>query len=462
MTEVTQEAVPTAKDNEVSKIDQKSNHCAEQQVVGIREALKEIFAWKNYKIYVSTAWVFNAFFVMQVYLNLYLRYIGWDYLTIGVVTSISIFAITITRFLSGYVGDTVDRKMLSVSAMVMMGIYFLLMGISTEFLIVFTALLVYSLQDIARGGSSAYIMENIPKKHGGLAVSMFKIGGAFGILTLIVFGMLIPVLGFVDGFRVISITGGVLLLVCSCIRAKYLDASEKQESSIELSILRDFISENKRAAILAMKVMPGVLIIMALDATSDNLFRFASLIYTNEFLGVSVDSINLMILLPLFISIPLLLKIGRFSDTKGIKKAAMRIYAIMPICALLLVIAPIIPIWLPLENIASLHLVFGLEVVFTTPFLALALKSLNDILWGVLIFTIIQKNLPKRDTAKTLGIVTIIGYLASGLAPSIGGILFTFFNPTMLFFVVIGLNMIILIVIAKIPLETNTSLIEST
>ncbi|TXT54124.1 MAG: conserved membrane protein of unknown function [Candidatus Thorarchaeota archaeon] len=458
MTELAQETIQKPiKNDSKAPIPGESIPEREKEDASFREALRDIFGWKNYRIYVGTAWVFNAFFVMQVYLNLYLRYIGWDYMTIGIVSSIAILAITVTRFLSGYVGDTMDRRMLSVMAMVMMGIHYVMMGISTEFFMVFGALLVFSMQDIARGGSSAYIMENIPKNHGGLAISMFKVGSALGIVTLLVFGMLIPIIGFVDGFRLIYITGGVLLLLCSCIRAKYLEGGEKPKISHKMSILRDFVSENKRAAVLAMKVMPGVLIIMALDATSDNLFRFAALIYTNEFLGVSVDSINLMVLLPLFVSIPLLLKIGRFTDKEGIKKAAMRVYVIMPICAMLLIIAPVIPIWIPFFSISSLNLIFGLEVIFTTPFLALTLKSLNDILWGVIIFAIIQKNLPKEDTAKTLGVVTIVGYLASAIAPSIGGFLFTYFSPIMLFLVVIGLNLIIIAVICKVPLENNQS-----
>ena len=99
------------------------------------DSLRTIFSWRNYSVYLTTAWVFAAFNYMGVFLNLYLwRELSWDYVLIGVVLSFIAAVSAISRLIGGYVGDVSNRKILSVIAMFMMAVYNLILGVRVEFL----------------------------------------------------------------------------------------------------------------------------------------------------------------------------------------------------------------------------------------------------------------------------------------------------------------------------------------
>ena len=125
----------------------KQEESAEQLIVepekSLRASIKFIFAGKNYSIYLATAWVYNAFAYMGSFFNLYLRAMGWDFLLIGTVFSITPVLASTTRLLGGYVGDLADRKKLSVIAMFMMAGYYLIIGIFTDAFFIFIGLLYY-------------------------------------------------------------------------------------------------------------------------------------------------------------------------------------------------------------------------------------------------------------------------------------------------------------------------------
>ncbi|NHI84052.1 MAG: MFS transporter [Candidatus Thorarchaeota archaeon] len=412
---------------------------------GVREALKSIFSWRNYAIYLSTAWVFNAFSAIYGYFNLYLFNIGWDFIILGTVCAITAAISAISRLLGGYLGDIVNRKSLSVIAMFLAAVFNLIMGLTMEFALIFAALVIYSLMDLVKGGSSAYILDNIPRQHSGLAIALFTAGSSFGILTLVAFHVLMPIMGFIGGMQLIFLIAGCALMVCTIVRYVYLKGGEQEKRENEIPLWRDFISENKRAVNLIFGIMPGVLGIVMLDALSDALFKFGALIYTNEFLNVDFAGINIIVLVSLLVTVPLQLKIGRMSDKKGMRRTALTVYAIMPICAFLLMIAQQFPIWAPQELIDSANLILpGLGVVFTTPFIAIVGKYVNDALWYLVLLTLIQKQMPRTDTSKILGVFWFIVFVFTPLGPFLGGVVFTFFDPAILFALVFISNIMIL------------------
>ncbi|MHA1479856.1 MAG: MFS transporter [Candidatus Thorarchaeota archaeon] len=438
----------------------KQEESAEQLIVepgkSLRASIKFIFAGKNYSIYLATAWVYNAFAYMGSFFNLYLRAMGWDFLLIGTVFSITAVLASTTRLLGGYVGDLADRKKLSVIAMLMMAGYYLIIGIFTDAFFIFIGLILLSSFDIVKSGSSAYIMENIPKDHSGLALSLFTAGRILGIGTLLIFGILSPVIGFPESFRLIYLAGGILLLFCTVIRARFLTSSATKKRNTERSVFRDFIVENRRAAKLLVVSVPGLLSVVVIDSISDSFFKFGALIYANEVLMIDISGINLMLLATLILSVPLLLKVGRLSDKRGIKRAALLTYGMMPVSAALLIIAPIIPIWVPeswylmVENIAP-----GFGVLFTTAFVAIVMKFTNDTIWWLVVLSLIRKNLPTQDTAKILSIFWVVVYICSSIGPILAGAMFTYLEPNVLFMAILVLNLIILIAIGSGRLGEN-------
>ena len=409
--------------------------------------LREILSSQNYVVYLVTAWVFNAFTVLYSFLNLYLRQgLAWDYMVIGVVMSLTTAITAVMRFVGGYVGDIADRKLLAVSAMLLASIFHLLVGVTDDFVVIVIALIVYSTIDIAKSGSSAYLMKTIPEKHSGFAISLFTAGRFFGIITLIAFSLLTAFVGFADGFRLMFLISGILILLGTLGRAFFLKGMSSENTTNDSeNHLRNFVHDNIRTIRYIFTSMPLVVTVVVVDAISDSLFKFGALIYANEVLGVSITGINIIMLFTLIISSILVLKTGRISDKRGVKTAAIAIYSIMPISALLLLLAPIVPYWMPpIFPDSADSFIMGIGVIFSTPFLGILMKYVNDTLWWLIILVIVKKHLPSEDTSKVLAVFMTIIYLFMAGGPFIGSILFTFFNPSHVFMIVLILNGLIL------------------
>ncbi len=428
------------------------------RAVGIRSALQDIFAWPNYKIYLVTAWAFSGGTVIWSYFGLYLRYLKWDYVLIGVVLSAAATVSAVCRFLGGYIGDNTNRKTLAVVAMFMAAAYHIVVGLFTDTVMIIIGLLIISTMDLVKSGSSAYLLENIPDRHSGLALSLFSAGKSFGIATLLVLGALIPLVGFTQGIRDMYLGVGVLLLLCTLVRALWLEGSPPDMRERKKTLVMDFAAENINTMRELTRTMPTVLVIIVLDSMSDSIFKFGALIYSNEFVGIDILGINMILLGTLVVSVPLLLKTGRFSDTRGTRKAGMLVYGMMPIAAVLLVVAPAVPVWAPVGAVERADAVYpGLGVIFTTPFLAIMIKYVNDALWGLIIITLIKRMLPRNNTAKALAMMTMIGYACAAVGPLVGGFVFKYLPPSMLFVLVLWLNVIILGVLANTHMEEGGS-----
>jgi MFS family permease len=441
----------------LARIEERIDEIKEERP-SLRSSLRTIFSWRNYSVYLSTAWIFTAFSYMGLFFNLYLLELGWEYVLIGSVLSITSVISATSRFIGGYVGDVSNRKHLSVVAMFMMAVYNLIMGIFVEFTWIILALLLFSTMDIFKGGSTAFIMDNIPKKHSGLGISLFTAGRVFGIVTLGVFVILTSYLDFGSSVRLMFLTGGVFLVGGTIVRAVLLEGKPPDVKREGVSLVRSFIQENKRAAKLLFKVVPGMITIVLLDAVSDSLFQFGAYIYIYEEVGIQIPGIILMSIITIVVSVPMVLGTGRMSDRRGETKTALMIYSIMPISAVLLLIAPLFPYWAPASLVILAESLFtGLGAVFSTPFLAIVLKSVNDAVWFLLLLTIIQKNLPRKDTSKILSVFWFIVYVLASIGPSIGGVVFEYFYQGHLFIIVLMLNLIILGWIAKQGIVKNNN-----
>ena len=429
----------------LERIEERLNEIKKERP-SLRSSLRTIFSWRNYSVYLATSWVFTAFSYMGLFFNLYLLVeLDWKYVLVGTVLSLMSAISATSRLIGGYIGDVSNRKHLSVVAMFMMAVYNLIMGISVEFSWIIIALLFFSTMDIFKGGSTAYIMDNIPKEHSGLGISLFTAGRVFGIVTLGVFIFLTPFLDFGSSVRVMFLTGGLFLVGTTIVRAIFLEGKAPEVKRDGVSLVRSFIQENKRAANLLFKAVPGMIVIVILDSLSDSVFRFGAYIYIYEEVDIEIPGLILMSIITIVISVPMLLGTGMLSDRRGERSTALIIYSTMPICALLLLIAPMFPYWVPLSVVNQAESLFtGLGSLFSTAFLAIVIKAVNDSVWNLLLLTIIQKNLPRQDTSKILSVFWFIVYLFASLGPSIGGIVFEYFYRGYLFIFVLLLNLIIL------------------
>ncbi len=439
-----------AEDKDHIKLDE-----AQEENIGIRASLSAVFSWSNFRIYLATAWIFNAFAFLGSFFNLYLWSIVPNMIFIGTIATITSAIGTTARLFGGYVGDTVNRKTLAVLSMFILAIYYLMIGLFMDPLLIFVALTICASVEITKGGSTAYIMDNIPREHSGFALSLFTAGRALSIITLTVFGILYPILGF-EAFRQLHLVGGILLLASTILRAAYLESSPQQGREAGTKLWKSFVDDNKRALSTLLAIIPGMIIVCIFDSISDSFFKLGALIYIFVELDIEVPSMVIMIIATLIIQVPLILKVGRLVDRKGVKSTALMVYAIMPISAVLLIIAYWVPDWAPLSfSMTANSIIPGLGVIFKTAFLAVVLKYVNDTLWYTIVLVLIRKRLPSKDTAKILSMFWFIVWISSSLGPIVGGLISEATSIMSLFVMVFILNIIILGAIARYDLTTK-------
>ena len=423
--------------------------------IGIRASLKAVFSWKNYRVYLATAWIFNAFTYLGSFFNLYLWSIIPSLVFIGTVGTITSAISTTARFFGGYTGDTINRKTLAVVSMLIMAAYYLIMGLFTDPFLIFVALTIYASAEITKGGSTAYIMDNIPREHSGLALSLFTAGRTLSIISLAIFGILFPALGYTV-FRQLHLIGAILIFISALIRAKYLESSPQKGREKGSRLWRSFVEENRRALRILLALIPGMIIVCIFDSISDSFFTLGALIYMSEELAIDIPSMVIMFITTIAIQVPLILKVGRLTDRRGVKSTALAVYTIMPLSAALLIVAYWIPDWAPLSfSLLANSIIPGLGVIFKTSFLAIVLKSVNDTLWYTIVLVLIRKRLPSKDTSKILSLFWFVVWISASFGPIIGGFLSEATSIMSLFVIVFILNIIILASIARYDLTTK-------
>ena len=438
--------------DELDHIEQEEVH---DHNTGIRTSLKAVFAWKNYRIYLATSWIYNGFVYLGSFFNLYLWSIMPSLVFIGAVSTLTSIIGTTARFFGGYVGDTVNRKTLSVVSMLILAFYYLMIGIFTEPLFILVALVIGASVEITKGGSTAYIMDNIPREHSGFALSLFTAGRTLSIITLIVFGITFPFYEFAV-FRQLHFIAAIALFLSTAIRAKYLETSPQEGRAEGSRLWRSFLEDNKRALEILLTLIPGMIIVCIFDSISDSFFKLGALIYMYDQLFIDIPSMVVMFIATISIQVPLILKVGRLTDRKGVKSTALAVYAIMPLSAVLLITAYWIPDWAdPSFATTANAIIPGLGVIFKTSFLAVVMKYVNDTLWYTIVLVLIRKRLPSKDTSKILSLFWFIVWMSSSLGPYIGGLISEATSIMSLFVLVFVLNIIILASIARYDLTTK-------
>jgi hypothetical protein len=137
------------------------------------------------------------------------------------------------------------------------------------------------------------------------------------------------------------------------------------------------------------------------------------------------------------------------------------VYSVMPIALTLLIIAQYVPFIAPPEWIDFLNAAYpGLGVIFSLAFIATAMKTTNDNLWGTVIGAYIQKSLPKADLGKMLGLSTLLVLMIGTIAPIFSGYIYTLYQGVPLLIGAIILNIVILIILVTKNIEPRVNVEE--
>ncbi|MFX0053469.1 MAG: MFS transporter [Promethearchaeota archaeon] len=427
------------------------------------QSVKKVLSNRNWAIYLGTVWIYSSMNVLNQYFTLYFRDIGVSYIMVGIVISLMFVVNMIGTTFSGYIADNFDRRKLSGITLTINGIAFIMLSFATEIIAIVIAILIFGFSSFTSTGGQAYSMEQIDRRLGGVANSLFTLGTTWGLVPLFVVTILLDIgTPFVAVMQMLMFAAGILFLISALIRFTVLKSLPRPERiKKEGNILRDFLSENVRGLKLLFKVFPVFVLIIGLDAFSDSFYRFASWYFVNETLSFSIGEINLMILVTLAFSVPLTLYLGRVFDQRGGRELTIAVYAVMPIAVGLLVLAVQVPYIAPIEWLVAADNVFpGLSVVFSLAFIATALKTINDTLWFSILGTYILKSLPRPDLGKMLSLTMVVVFLFISVGPIPAGFIYDAFQGLPLLLSVIAINVCILIVLITRSIEPRIDVEE--
>ncbi len=417
----------------------------------------------NWTIYLLTVWIYSSLNVLYQYFNLFFRDIGISYIEIGLLLS-GMFGIRLVgNFVSGYLADNYDRRKLSVFTMAVSALGYLFLVFADGLWLVVVAMATIGLASFTGTAGIAYQMQQVDRKFGGVAQSLFNLGNSLGLIPLYVISNLLSTgMEFVPVMRLLLLFAAILYFIAASVRAFALESIPlpKRHTTSD-NLLRDFIGENIRGLRLLVRVFPVFVGLICVDALSDSFYQFANTYYLNETLEYTIGDINLMFLITLLISVPLTLYLGRFFDKHGGRKLTVIVYGIMPISIILLIAARFIPYYTPLEWVASLNNLFpGLGVVLTLAFLATAMKSINDTLWFSVLGTYIQKSLPRQDLGKLFSLTNVLVLAFIALGPIPAGWIYSIWQGLPLLVITLFLNIGILIVLVMKSIEPRISVEE--
>ena len=428
-------------------------------------SLKSVLTFGSYSVYLITAWILGIFvIIMQSYLMLFLRdflilympQVELVYITIGVILLGYMAIELIVRFFGGYIGDNFNRKWLSVLTMFVSGIAMLILAFSSGLIGLIAGAFLMAGSSLFASGSTSYIYEQIEPQHGGLAMGIFQTSSGFGLIGLgLVTWLIATGLPFVITIQIVFFIGSMCYMAAAVIRAVFLaEPRPIIRKNQETTKAREFLKQNTNALRLLWLILPVFMVVLVLDALSDGFYQFVSTFYLNEALGFSIGEISVMLIVVLAFSIPLSVWVGSFFDTRGSRRAIIAVYSVMPITLVILILAPLFPYWLPVTITAPLIASYPiLEPLFSTAFIALAMKNINDILWWTLILTYLRKAMPRSETGKMLSIFFIVVFFAFLITPIPSGFIYTLFGSIPLLVVSLIINLIILGILIFVNVE---------
>lgn len=427
------------------------------------QAVRETISNKNFSIFLLTSWIYSSVQVVNRYFPIYLREINVTYVFVGLLVAILAGVQLLGEFTSGYLADNYDRRKLAALTMAINAVAYFILAFARSVWLVAIAFVVFGISSFPGKGGTAYILEQIDRRHGGVAVSLFTLGTVFGLIPLYFVGILLNMgIIFEEAMRTMFLFSAMAYVVCALVRIVWLDSTKSHvRIKAKGGILRDFLSENIRGIKLLFRVFPVFIAIMCLDALSDTFYGFSSLYFVNETLSFGIADINLMLILTLLFSIPLTLIVGRVFDKHGGRRLTIVVYSIMPVAIGLLIVAQTVDYIAPQTWLDAADAILpGLRVIFSLAFIATAMKSINDVLWFSVIDTYIQKSLPRQDLGKMLSLtaVFILAFVTFGNVPA--GIIYETFQGVPLLLMAFCINFVILYLLATRSIEPRVSVDE--
>ncbi|MHA2232697.1 MAG: MFS transporter [Candidatus Hodarchaeales archaeon] len=364
----------------------------------------------------------SVFFAAFIYLNLYFRDIGISYFELGLANSWAASVGFFGTMLGGYFADTAGggyRKIMATFNKFFITIAALAIAIASDIIGLLFAWTVFGASQFCQASIDPILFESLPPDHLGTGTSLFTLTGIFGILGLVIVGILIEN-GFVEGLRIFWLLAAASSFLDFFIRLYFLERTEippDSETEELKSFAGDLVKQYRTGIKVAAATVPLFLFVFVLDVISDICFQFSQLFFLNEDVEMSYTSINYIMIGATFIGVIGGLFAGPLLDkSESEAKVMFLTYFLLPFSVLLLLFSPTYPEWstsLPSTGIFA--------VIATTAFVAVVIKAGNDVVWRTIAWGAVGRKLPRKHTGKVMALLSmIISVMAILIMPIVG------------------------------------------
>lgn len=399
----------------------KSPNTEYSKQTGFLSSLKIIFRSRNFVVILLTNYTGSLFFAAWIYLNLFFRDVGISYFELGLANSWSMVIGLFATMTGGYWADKhiPHRKYMASFNKFFIAIAAFFIPFTTDLVGLFVVWTVFGFGQFCQSSIDPILFESLPSDQMGTGTSLFTLGGVFGIAGLIFVGILIHD-NFVSGLRIFWFLAGLSSFIDFIIRLVFLIKTHPPQLSnmgkktfFSFDLFNQYLIGFK----VLVSIIPLFLIIFLLDATSDLSYNFAQLFFLNEEVGLGYTAINYTMIGATILGVIGAILAGRFLDhTENEAKVMFLAYSLLPISVLILFYSPVIPKWINIFPVGEFW-----DVISSTAFIAVLIKSGNDVIWRTIAWGAVGRNLPREHTGKVMAILSMaVSLLGIVLNPLIG------------------------------------------
>ena len=408
------------------------------------ENLKIIFRSRNYIVILLTNYSGAIFLAAWIYLNLFFRDMGISYFELGLADSWAMILGVFATLFGGYWADKYipHRKYMATFNMFFLAIATFLIPFVTDFYGLLLVWTVFGFSQFCQASIDPILFESIPPEQMGTGTSLFTITGIFGIIGLVVVGILIQDT-FLSGLTIFWHLFTIVALLnffTRMVLLKKTQPAQQIEEQKHVRGIKNLFNQYRTGIVVLISTIPLFFIVFLLDVISDINYRFAQTFFLNEEVGMDYSTINYTMIGAIILGVLGGLLAGFLLDrTTNDARIMFLVYMFLPFSVILLFLSPSVPRWTNLlsnEGIGAL--------VSSTAFIAVIIKAGNDEVWRTIAWGAVGRKLPREHTGKVMAILSMavsgIGVFVSPIA----GFIYQIEGGSPLLLIIFVLNILIL------------------
>ncbi len=408
------------------------------------ENLKIIFRSRNYLVILFTNYSGAIFLAAWIYLNLFFRDVGISYFELGLADSWAMILGLFATLFGGYWADKYipHRKYMATFNMFFLAIATFLIPSVTDFSGLLLVWTVFGFSQFCQASIDPILFESIPPEQMGTGTSLFTITGIFGIIGLLVVGILIKD-SFVSGLKIFWYLFTIVALVNFFTRMFFLKKTQPArqiEEQKHIRGIKDLLNQYKTGVVVLISTIPLFFIVFLLDVTSDINYSFAQTFFLNEEVGMDYSTINYTMIGAIILGVLGGLLAGFLLDrTKNDARVMFLAYMFLPFSIILLFISPSVPKWTDLLSNEGIG-----AIVSSTAFIAVIIKAGNDQVWRTISWGAVGRKLPREHTGKVMAILSMSTSGIGVFVSPITGFIYQVEGGKPLLLIIFVLNILIL------------------